>query len=110
MNRTGPTRDADRTLEAIARRWLGVLTLATRGSDDLDFHDVSASALRKALRQAYAAGYEQAITDREPPASSPTGVCPRCGETDHDRLVWDAEGESINCQRCGANYTVHRIG
>jgi len=110
MRPTEPTDDRDRTLETIARRELGVPTLATRGCDDLDFHDVSASALRKALRLAYAAGCEQAVTDREPPASSPTGVCPRCGETDHDLLVWDAEGESVNCQRCGANYTIHRVG
>lgn len=39
----------------------------------------------------------------------PSGICPRCGEDDHDRLVWDEHGETVTCQRCGTNYTVHQI-
>ena len=39
----------------------------------------------------------------------PSGICPRCGEDDHDRLVWDEHGETVTCQRCGTKYTVHQI-
>jgi hypothetical protein len=40
--------DLNATLEAIARRHLGVPTLRTRNSDGLDFHGVSAAGLRSA--------------------------------------------------------------
>lgn len=43
------------------------------------------------------------------PRMMPAGICPRCGEDDHDRLVWDEHGETVTCQRCGTNYTVHPI-
>ena len=40
----------------IAREELGIETLAVRGLDSLDFHDVYVSALRKALDRAFQAG------------------------------------------------------
>ena len=43
------------------------------------------------------------------PRMMPAGICPRCGEDDHDRLVWDEHGETVTCQRCGTKYTVHQI-
>ena len=47
----------DALLLEIARRFIpSVETLQTRHSDALDFHDVSAWALRHALAAAYAAG------------------------------------------------------
>lgn len=46
----------DRLLETIARDVLAIPTLATRGRDALDFHDVGVVSLKRALRRAYAAG------------------------------------------------------
>ena len=43
-------------LEAIAREYLGIPTLDARGSDALDFHDLSVWQLRAALEAAYEAG------------------------------------------------------
>lgn len=43
-------------LAEIARRTLGIPTLATRGSDRLDFHEVAAASVLEALRLAYQAG------------------------------------------------------
>lgn len=63
-NGTKATRQRDAHLTAIARRVLFVETLETRNSDRLDFHEVSAGALLTALREAWMAGYEQAVTDR----------------------------------------------
>ena len=48
----------DELLAGIARRVLGVPTLAERKSDRLDFHEVSVWALKDALRLAYRAGKE----------------------------------------------------
>lgn len=48
------------TLTRIARAMLGIETLETRGSDRLDFHEVSVASLRAALDAAYHAGAEQA--------------------------------------------------
>jgi Family of unknown function (DUF6900) len=45
-------------LQAIARRHLHVVTLETRNSDALDFHDLSIWQLRRALEAAYDAGFE----------------------------------------------------
>jgi len=42
--------------EAVAREHLGLKTLATRGSDLLDFHEHSVKAIRDALTAAYNAG------------------------------------------------------
>ena len=30
--------------------------------------------------------------------------CPKCGEVEMDRLVWDADGETVTCQTCGCQY------
>lgn len=46
----------DTLLDAIARDVLNIPTLATRGSDALDFHDVGVVSLKRALKRAYAAG------------------------------------------------------
>jgi hypothetical protein len=106
MTNADPNDQRDRTLEGIARRALGIPTLRTRRSDRLDFREVAVWSLLEALRLAYAAGYERAVADRERP---PAGICPRCGEDDHDRLVWDELGETVTCQQCGTKYTVHPI-
>jgi len=37
----------------------------------------------------------------------PEDACPNCGERDMDLLVWDADGERVECQRC---HTVYRPG
>jgi hypothetical protein len=46
----------DAELAGIARRVLQIPTLAGRGADRLDFHEVGVHALREALRLAYQAG------------------------------------------------------
>ena len=46
----------DEELATIARRRLGIPTLAYRNMDDLDFHEVSVGGLLDALRAAYRAG------------------------------------------------------
>lgn len=103
---TDTNEKRDRALEAIAFEQLGIRTLATRNSDQLDFHEVAVWRLKTALAKAYAAGREHAAADRDANTVPPSGVCPRCGEDDIDQLVWDDAGESVTCQRCGTNYTV----
>jgi hypothetical protein len=46
-------------LTRIAQTKLRIETLETRGSDRLDFHDMSVESLREALKAAYNAGIEQ---------------------------------------------------
>lgn len=46
--------DAD--LASIAGRVLGIPTLATRNSDELDFHEIAVWSVLEALRLAHAAG------------------------------------------------------
>ena len=46
----------DTLFETIAREVLNIPTLATRGRDALDFHDVGVVSLKRALTRAYAAG------------------------------------------------------
>ena len=45
-------------LERIAVDLLGIETLKTRHSDDLDFHDLAVWKIRDALAAAYEAGYQ----------------------------------------------------
>ena len=47
----------DDLIEQIAKEhFIGVETLQTRNSDDLDFHDVSVWSIREALKVAFFAG------------------------------------------------------
>jgi len=62
---TGREGKRDRRLTAIAREHLGIETLETRRSDSLDFREVSVWGVLAALRDAYAAGFEQARQDIE---------------------------------------------
>ena len=57
-------------LTSIAQTKLHIETLEVRGSDRLDFHDVSAESLREALEAAYNAGIEQG--QRTTPAGKST--------------------------------------
>ena len=50
------TTNLDDLLASIARTELGVETLAPRGRDSLDFHDVGVVSLKRALHRAYLAG------------------------------------------------------
>jgi len=45
-----------RELTAIARRHLGIPTLAARNADHLDFHEVSVWAVQAALEEAFTLG------------------------------------------------------
>ena len=49
----------DALLTRIAQTKLRIETLESRGSDRLDFHDVSVGNLREALEAAYNAGIEK---------------------------------------------------
>lgn len=63
-NATNPaTRRSDEMLVAIAREVLSLETLETRNAGHLDFHELAVWQLRKALRLAYSAGYEDAVSD-----------------------------------------------
>lgn len=46
----------------IAREELGIETLAVRGLDSLDFHDVYVAAVRKALDRAFQAGHREGMS------------------------------------------------
>lgn len=63
------TRDA--TIEDIARRFLSVPTLETRGRDMHDFHSLAVWNIKDALERAYEAGRAAS-----PPAKC---TCPACG-------------------------------
>jgi len=93
---TAETLERDRALERIARETLMIETLETRGSDGLDFHDLPAWALRKALRRAFSAGYERAVEDYALPedeaalggdAAPARCVCPACGREIETRPI-----------------------
>ena len=32
-------------------------------------------------------------------------ACPRCGERNQDKLVWQDDGETVQCTTCGKQYT-----
>lgn len=49
-------------LEKIAKKWFNVETLETRGSDGLDFYDVSVGCMKSALDEAFKAGMEVGFT------------------------------------------------
>ena len=105
---TNANIERDKALAGIAHRTMNIPTLTTRGSDWMDFHTVAVWSLLEALRLAYAAGYDRAVEDSIA-TELPKGICPRCGEEDHDALVWDEAGETITCQQCGTQYTIHPI-
>lgn len=104
------TKERDRAIRRIAILHLDIKSLETRKRDALDFYDLAVWSIRSALNAAYAAGYEQAVTDRERPAepeevAEPDG-CPNCGERHPDRLIWSEEGDSIACHSCGTTYSI----
>ncbi len=51
------TQTADQKLNQIAQTTLGLETLETRKSDGLDFHELSVWQIKKALAEAYMAGF-----------------------------------------------------
>jgi hypothetical protein len=55
----------EETLESIAKRKLGVSTLKTRNSDQLDFHDIHVVAIKEALLTAYKAGISAQLTQED---------------------------------------------
>ena len=54
------SKQAEQTIERIARDILRLDTLETRKSDSLDFHDVAVWTIKEALEAAYRAGQEAA--------------------------------------------------
>jgi DNA-directed RNA polymerase subunit RPC12/RpoP len=32
-------------------------------------------------------------------------ACPRCGERNQDNLIWQDDGETVQCTTCGKQYT-----
>ncbi len=106
MNSTKKTRTTtkrDQQLAAIAKTILDIPTLKRRWADHLDFHDVAVWQVEQALRQAYSAGYEAAVTELDPERVEPEDGCPRCGETATDNLVWQDDA-TVHCTNCGTRY------
>ena len=56
MTKRRRTAQRDAALAEVARDVLGIETLETRKSDDLDFHDLAVWRIEKALKTAYEAG------------------------------------------------------
>ena len=44
------------------------------------------------------------VTIPGPDRVAPDAVCPNCHEERVDWLVWDEDGETVTCWRCGATY------
>ncbi len=59
-------------LTLIAQKHLGIDTLETRQSDNLDFHDVGVESLRNALEAAFMAGAELGASLHMPTVSAIT--------------------------------------
>ncbi len=66
--------DRDAAINDIARRFLDVRTLETRGRDMHDFHSLAVWNIKDALERAYEAGRAAA-----PPPPPITCHCPACG-------------------------------
>lgn len=49
-------------VEAIAQKKLGISTLKSRGSDRLDFHELSVDCIREALELAYKTGIDAGLS------------------------------------------------
>jgi hypothetical protein len=56
--------DKTALIHEIAKRHLGLETLATRNSDNLDFHDLPVWSIEAALEAAFEAGRSAAETHR----------------------------------------------
>lgn len=92
MANNKPAQDVlDAMLTRIAENRLGIITLETRKSDRLDFHDVNVASLKDALMDAYNAGASsmQPTLVRVFPANRPhkfvqndigTNGCAECGK------------------------------
>ena len=52
----------DQILTGIAEKNLGIVTLETRNSDWLDFHDLAVWQIKDALREAFLAGMNAGMT------------------------------------------------
>lgn len=101
MNRTAQ----EQQITEIARKVLGLETLEPRGSDRLDFHELSVWQIRKALEAAYRAGWQEAARPQFTGGAVPDGCeCPECGERHADALVWDDACETVRCAACGTQY------
>lgn len=56
------TKTMKKELEQIAKTALGIDTLTTRNSDELDFNELSVWQVKNALESAYKAGQSEAQT------------------------------------------------
>jgi len=82
------TSNIGNILSLIAQKHLGIETLKTRNSDQLDFHDISVGAIESALHAAFMAGYE--VGTQAPLGSVPEIVAPT-GEQKMDIFKWDID-------------------
>lgn len=55
----------NKTIENLAKEYLNIETLETKGSDYEDFHEVSVWSLKAALEAAYEAGKNAQATKKE---------------------------------------------
>ena len=59
------------TLDRIARRHLGIDTLAVRNSDALDFREVGVAGVKAALQAAFSAGQQASAAAAKKPVTAP---------------------------------------
>jgi len=69
MNERRREAKRDAALAEIARDLLGIETLETRKSDDLDFHDLAVWTIERALTVAYEAGRLAGLGDQPSPTA-----------------------------------------
>ncbi len=86
----------------IARDRLGIETLASRGSDSHDFHDLSVVNVGQALGDAYEAGYRAAIAEE-------LGVTEVIYSHDAERFTWQGFCTQSRCVLISPALKAHRI-
>lgn len=83
-------RPITQIVASIARDRLGIETLASRGSDSLDSHDLSVVKVGQALGDAYEAGYRAAIAEE-------LGVTEVTYSHDAERFPWQVFCKEARC-------------
>ena len=104
MNASDYYQKREATIANIAREVLGFESLERVGHDAEDFREVYLPQLRRALRNAFVAGFATGLRYTEDQQVEPACACPRCNNRDQDTLIWVASGQAVRCQNCGTVY------
>jgi hypothetical protein len=92
----------EKTFDEAAKKHLGIDTLKTRGSDSLDFHDVSVGGVKRALEHAYKAGQEAGKTA---PTPAPKAKSAKAHEPTLDQKIASLKPGETTLISKGANGT-----